>query len=208
VLRIDHAVYAVPDLEEAAARLREDHGLDSVAGGIHPRWGTGNRIVPLGTDYVELMAVLDREVAAATDLGRKVLEITDAGSGWFALCVADDDLDATAARLGLSVEAGSRTRPDGEVVYWRGAGIEDARRTPDLPFFIAWDGPPALHPGATRIDHASGASGISRVEVVGDADRFGLWTDHAELPVQLRTGEPRGLRAVALRTPLGELILR
>ena len=208
MLRIDHVVYAVPDLEEAAARLREDHGLDSVAGGVHPRWGTGNRIVPLGTDYVELMAIVDREVAAATALGRKVLEITARGSGWFAFCLADDDLEATAERLGLSVEAGSRTRPDGAMVSWRGAGIEDERRTPDLPFFIAWDGPLALYPGATPVDHVSGASGISWVEVVGDEDRFVAWTDHADLPVRFRTGSPVGLGAVALRTPLGELILR
>jgi Glyoxalase-like domain len=208
VLRIDHAVYAVPDLEEAAARLREDHGLDSVPGGVHPRWGTGNRIVPLGTDYVELMAVVDRGIAADTDLGRKVLEITDRGSGWFALCLADDDLHATAERLGLSVEAGSRTRPDDRVVSWRGAGIEDPRRTPDLPFFIAWDGPAAFHPGATPIDHASGATGIAWVEVVGDANAFERWTHHADLPLRFGSEGPPGVRAVALQTPLGELILR
>ncbi len=208
MLRIDHAVYVVPDLEEAAARLREDHGLDSVVGGFHPRWGTGNRIVPLGTEYVELMAVVDRGVATATDLGRKVLQIAGRGSGWFALCLGDDELEATAARLGLSVEAGSRTRPDGEVVSWRGAGIEDPGRTPDLPFFIAWDGPVGVHPGAAAIDHPSGASGISWVEVVGDEDRFAAWTNHADLPVRFRSGEPPGLGAVALRTPLGEVVLR
>ncbi len=45
---IDHVVLAVSDLDEAAERLRRDHGLASVPGGVHPGWGTGNRIVPLG----------------------------------------------------------------------------------------------------------------------------------------------------------------
>jgi hypothetical protein len=51
VLRIDHVVYAVPDLDEAAVRLREAFGLDSV-GGRHERWGTANRIVPMGDQYL------------------------------------------------------------------------------------------------------------------------------------------------------------
>jgi hypothetical protein len=208
VLRLDHAVYVVRDLDEAAARLHDDLGLASVAGGVHPRWGTGNRIVPLGTDYVELMAVVDREVATGTDLGRAVLELTREGDRWMALCLSDDDLDATASRLDLVVEAGARTQPDGEVVSWRGAGIEDPRRTVDLPFFIAWDGPPAMHPGATPVDHESGARGIAWAEVAGDEERFRRWTDGADLPVRLLHGDPPGVRAVALETPFGDLVVR
>ena len=208
VLRIDHAVYVVRDLDEAAARLHEDLGLASVVGGVHPRWGTGNRIVPLGSDYVELMAVVDRDVAMGTDLGRAVLELTRDGDRWMALCLGDDDLDATAARLDLTVEAGSRTRPDGELVSWRGAGIEDARRTVDLPFFIAWDGPPELHPGAASVEHESGARGISWAEIVGDGSRFRAWTGGADLAVRVLDGDPPGVRAVALETPFGELVMR
>lgn len=208
MLRLDHAVYVVRDLDATAARFREDLGLSSVPGGVHPRWGTGNRIVPLGSDYVELMAVVDREVAMDTDLGRAVIELIADGDRWMAVCVADDDLEATAARLGLAVEGGLRTRPDGRVVSWRGAGIEDPRRTADLPFFIAWEGPPDLHPGATPIEHESGAHGISWVEVVGDGARFRAWTDGADLPIRSLDGDPPGVRAVALAAPLGDLVLR
>ena len=73
-----------------------------------------------------------------------------------ALCLADDDLDATASRLDLTVEAGSRTRPDGEVVSWRGAGIEDPSRSSTCRSSSSGDGPPALHPGATPVEHESG----------------------------------------------------
>ncbi len=48
MLRLDHVVFAVPDLDEAAVRFRGEFGLDSTEGGRHERWGTANRIVPLG----------------------------------------------------------------------------------------------------------------------------------------------------------------
>lgn len=207
MLRIDHVVYAVEDLDEAAARFEADYGLRSIAGGVHPRWGTGNRVIPLGADYVELIAVLDREVAATTALGRAVGGAAADRGRWFALCLADDDLDATAARLGLVAEPGSRTLPDGRVVAWRGAGIDDPRRTPDLPFFIAWDVPPELHPGAGEAMHPCGATGIAWVEVAGDAARSDAWTSDASLPVRIVGGEP-GLSAVGLRTPDGEVVIR
>jgi hypothetical protein len=61
VIQIDHVVYAVRDLDAAAERFRRAYGLGSVAGGRHAGWGTGNRIVPLGDQYVELISVVDPE---------------------------------------------------------------------------------------------------------------------------------------------------
>jgi hypothetical protein len=55
------------------------------------------------------------------------------------MCLATDEIDQLAGRVGLAVEPGSRTLPDGRRISWRGAGIDDPNRTPDLPFFIAWD---------------------------------------------------------------------
>jgi hypothetical protein len=207
MLRIDHVVYAVSDLDAAGARLLDEHGLASVAGGEHPRWGTGNRIVPLGDAYVELLAVVDERVARASTLGRAIGRIADGGGGWFALCLADDALDATAVRLGIEVETGGRQRPDGEVVRWRSAGIEDARRTPDLPFFISWEGSPDLHPGRGTAAHPSGATGIAWVAVAGDEGAFTAWTAGAELPVRFVAGNP-GVVAVGLGGPSGEAVLR
>ncbi len=53
---MDHVIVIVHDLDAAASRYYEQHGLASVAGGRHPANGTANRIVPLGTSYIELMA--------------------------------------------------------------------------------------------------------------------------------------------------------
>ena len=128
---IDHAVLAVGDLDEAGARILRTHGLASVPGGVHPRWGTANRIIPLGRDYLELIAVVDPAVADTTAFGRTLLALTaDGRDQWAELCVADTDIDATAARLGLEVEAGLRTTPDGREIRWHGAGLEEDVRRP------------------------------------------------------------------------------
>jgi hypothetical protein len=179
-----------------------------VPGGVHPRWGTGNRIVSLGDGrYVELIAIVDPAVARERELGRAVAARTASGDRWFALCLGDDAIDGTADRLGLVLEPGSRTLPDGRQVAWRGAGIDDPRRTPDLPFFISWTGAPDAHPGARRLSHPSEATDIAWVQIAGDADRFAAWTGDATVPVRFAGGEP-GVVAVALRTPDGELVIR
>jgi hypothetical protein len=207
VLRIDHVVYAVRDLDEAAERFRRDLGLDSAPGGRHPGWGTANRIVPLGEDYLELISVVDSDRAAGTTFGRSLLERSAAGDGWFAVCVAADDLEAVARRLDLEVSRGSRERPDGGAVRWRSAGLEDPRREPWMPFFIAWDVPPELHPGRARAGHGVKARGIASVEVGGDAAALDAWLGGQELPIRL-TGDPDGIHSVTLATPEGELVIR
>ena len=74
MLRLDHVVYAAPDLDEAEVRFREEFGLDSSEGGRHERWGTANRIVPLGDQYLELVAAVDGSKAAGTAFGGGLLE--------------------------------------------------------------------------------------------------------------------------------------
>jgi hypothetical protein len=61
----------VHDLETAAGRFVDGHGLESVAGGRHLGHGTGNRIVPLGRDYIELMAIVDRGEARSSAAGAR-----------------------------------------------------------------------------------------------------------------------------------------
>ena len=210
---IDHVVLAVAELEEAGERLYREHGLASAPGGVHPRWGTANRIVPLGRDYVELIAVVDPAVGGATSLGRALLALTaDGRDRWFAVCVTDSEIEATAARLGLTVEPGERTRPDGSQLRWRGAGIEDADRDAWLPFFIAWDVPAAQHPGRSAIEHEAAVRGIARVEVAGDARRLRAWLGPAgdSLPIEVVDGGPGvqqpGVRAVELASDGGDPI--
>jgi len=196
-VRFDHAVYAVRDLDAAAGRWFDAFGLASVRGGRHPRWGTENRIVPLGREYLELIAVVEPVVAAGTVLGRTLLDLTGRGDGWFSVCLADDDIEATAARLGLDVESGSRTTPEGRELRWRGAGIDAESREPWLPFFIAWDVPAELHPGRAGATGRTDVEGIVSAQVAGDAGRLDRWLAGAPVPMEV-VGGPPGLRSVAL----------
>jgi len=206
MLRLDHVVYAVPDLDDAAVRFREEFGLDSTEGGRHERWGTANRIVPLGDQYLELVTALDEPVAAETAFGRGVLERAAGGGGWFTISAAADDLDAVASRLGIEVDSGSRMRPDGETVRWRMAGLDDPRREPWMPFFLTWDVRQDLHPGRARAGHGVRATGIARVEVRGDAERLRTWLGGEELPIRVVDAVP-GIHRVAISTADGEVVI-
>lgn len=207
-MQIDHVVLAVRDLDEAGARLLQRTGLASVPGGRHLRWGTANRIVPLGADYVELIAVVDLEVGAATELGRMLLTLTEDGRDrWFAVCLRDPDIGATAARLGLGIEAGSRTRPDGVELRWRGAGIEDPARAAWLPFFILWDVAPEQHPGRMPVEHRVRPTGIERIDVVGDAAVMREWLGDAKVPIGVRDGQAPRVRSVTVGLAEGESIV-
>ena len=200
---------AVRNLDEAAARLWEEHGLASVLGGRHPAWGTANRVVPLGNDYVELLSVEERRAAESTSLGRALIEATAGGDRWFVVCLADADIDSTAERLGLDVVPGSRTLPDGSRVAWRSAGLDDARREAWMPFFIEWDVPPEGHPGRTPATHRIPVAGITRVDVVGDRRRLMEWLGGTEVPIRIAGGESPGVRAVAVAgVDGGEVLLQ
>ena len=206
MLRLDHVLYAVPDLDEAAVRFREAFGLDSTEGGRHERWGTANRIVPLGDQYVELVAAVDEAAAGQTGFGRGVLERAAGGGGWFTIAAVAEDLDAVAGRLGLEIGSGSRTRPDGEVLRWRSAGLDDPRRELWMPFFLAWDVPEELHPGRARAGHGVRAQGIAWVEVGGDAGRLRQWLGGEVLPIRV-ADVPLGIHRVGISTADGELVI-
>jgi hypothetical protein len=206
MLRLDHVVYAVPDLDEAAVRFREEFGLDSTAGGWHERWGTANRIVPLGGQYLELVAVVDEAIALRNPFGRGVLERASRGGGWFTIAAVADDLDAVASRLGIEVGSGSRMRPDRQTVRWRMAGLEDRRRDPWMPFFLMWDIPDDLYPGRARAGHGVRAEGVAWVEVGGEANRLREWLGGEELPIRVVDAVP-GIHRVAISTADGELVI-
>ena len=208
-MRIDHVVLAVRDLDGSAARLAAETGLAAIPGGRHPGWGTANRIMPLGADYVELLSVVDAGVGVGTRLGRTLMALTQDGRDrWFSVCLADGDIDHTAARLGLAVEAGSRTRPDGVEVRWRGAGIEDPSRPNWLPFFIDWATPPGEHPGRSRAEHAGRPTGIASVAIDGAPAVMRDWLGGADIPLEVTDhGEPYGVRSVTVAVDGGDAIV-
>ena len=204
-LRIDHIVYAVRDLDTAAARFADEYGLIALAGGRHPEWGTENRIVALGGAYLELVQVADPERASTNEFGRAVRRATERGGGLAGWAVATDELGAVAARLGLEVMAGARTRPDGSVLRWRLAGVEIALQDGALPFFITWDVPANEHPGA--VGGATAPGRITAIEIRASQDRVRAWLGDEGPPLRYVDG-PSGLSTVTISTAGGDIVLR
>ena len=92
-LVLDHVIVCLTDLDDAVAAFEGDHGVTSVPGGRHGGHGTANRLVPLGDDYVELVAVVDRGEAAHSLFGTWVAERSrrDGADG---VALRTDDIDA------------------------------------------------------------------------------------------------------------------
>jgi glyoxalase-like protein len=208
--RIDHVVLGVRDLDGAARRLLADFGLGSVFGGHHVGWGTGNVIVPLGSNYVELLGVVDEKQATQSALGRHLLSTVEEGDRLIGWCVAVDPFDEAVDRLGLTASEGSRVRPDGTTLRWRSAGLPEAMADPSRPFFISWLVPPALHPGRTTVYHPAAPRGLAWVEVNGDEEaiRRRLGPGGEALPVRVLPGSP-ALVAAGIATASGnDIVLR
>ncbi len=205
MLRFDHVILTVGDLDRAAAGLSARHGLTSVPGGRHPGHGTANRIVPLGPDYLELMAVVDAREAAQSAMGRWVAGRGDTGEAPGGLCLRTSSIDVVAARLGLTVRAMSRQRPDGVVLAWRLAGLDEMVNE-GVPFFIQWEVTGTDHPGGATADHISSPEGIAWVELGGDPERVAQWLGHHDLDIRL-VGAGAGVRRVAIAASGADIIL-
>lgn len=206
MVAIDHVVVLVPDLDEAAVWMWQDHGLGSIEGGRHPGHGTGNRIVPLGDTYVELMAVVDPREAGTSPMGRWAAGNTSDRPTPAALCVRTDDADREAARLGLEPLPMSRARPDGSTLSWLLVGVDDAFGDDRLPFFIEWKGPGRDHPGRAMVRHRVEPTGALHVTVGGDSARVLERLGDPGLPISIVDGPP-GISRVVIETHQDDIVL-
>jgi len=185
-LRIDHVLYAVRDLDEAASRLATEWGLATSDGGRHPGHGTANRIVPLGSDYIELIAIVDQQEASRSPIGRAVTARTAAGEGLIGWAVRTDDIDAQARRLSLPVQTMRRSMPDGREVSWDLAGVAQSLARPEVPFFIRWH-EPDQHPGRLSGDDVPRGH-IAWIALHADLDEIVSWVGGADLPLRAAEG--------------------
>lgn len=209
-MRLDHVSYAAePDgLKATATRLGEAIGVDPIDGGIHPRFGTRNVVLPLvGGTYVEVVEVLDHPASDKAPFGQAVRARSEAGGGWMGWVVGVDDLAPVEARLGREAAPGNRHRPDGVNLTWRQIGVKGLLADPQLPFVIHWDVEPDLHPSA-----GGDACGVrlTGLQIAGDPARvrdwLGLPQDYTTDAVQFTFVAPHGtpgLLSVDFETPSG-----
>ena len=94
-MRLDHLSFAAgPDgLASTAQRLGGLLGKDFVDGGVHPRFGTRNMILPLAGDtYLEIVEVLDHPASDKAPFGQAVRARSALGGGWLGWVVAVKDI--------------------------------------------------------------------------------------------------------------------
>src|SRR5689334_10213034 len=173
-MRVDHVSYAAEHdgLQATAERLSKLIGVDPVDGGIHPRFGTRNVILPLAHErYVEVVEALDHPASDKAPFGQAVKARSELGGGWLGWVVAVDDLTALESRLGRESVPGNRFRPDGHELKWRQIGVKGLQSDPQLPFFISWEGEGDDHPsqGASCDLH------LTALEIAGDPNRVSEW---------------------------------
>jgi len=173
-MRVDHVVYAAErdGLKATAQRLAEQIGVTPVDGGVHPRFGTRNIILPLAHErYVEVVEVLDHPASDKAPFGQAVRARSELGGGWLGWVVAVDDITKVEERLGRESVQGNRHRPDGFELRWRQIGVKGLQSDPQLPFFIQWQSPEEQHPSAG----ATGDVRLGALEIAGDPNRVSDW---------------------------------
>lgn len=210
-MRVDHVVYAAEGdgAKATAERLAQLIGVTPVDGGVHPRFGTRNVILPLAEDrYLEVVEVLEHPAADKAPFGQVVRARSEAGGGWLGWVVSVDDIHEQEARLGREAVDGSRYRPDGVELRWKQIGIKGLQADPQLPFFIEWqDGP---HPSEGGV----GSVRLKSLEIAGDPDRVRDWVgvapDYTPTDVAFNFVSPRGtpgLMSVSFETGQGDVTI-
>ncbi len=173
-MRLDHLSYAAPTdhLADVVQRLGSRLGAGFVDGGVHPRFGTRNFVLPLaGGCYLEVVSALDHPAAEKAPFGRAVRQRGTDGGGWLGWVVSVSDLEPVESRLGRPAVEGHRVRPDGYDLRWRQIGVIDLIDDPQLPFFIRWDSDTTEHPSC----HASSDLRIVKLEIAGDSSTVNDW---------------------------------
>ncbi|MEM9464500.1 MAG: ATP-dependent helicase HrpB [Actinomycetota bacterium] len=201
--RLDHLVYATPDLAATVATITDEWGVAPTPGGAHDGRGTRNALLALGRGaYLEVIGPDPEQPEPTEPRPFGVSDITEPRLVTWAVSVPHLDLwlEWCAARRidpGPAV-AMQRTKPDGGVLRWR-LTFPPADGDGVIPFLIEW-------PGSTPA--ADSATGVELVDLALHhpdghvASRLGEYA----LPWTVGPG-PAALRAT-LFTPNGMVELR
>jgi catechol 2,3-dioxygenase-like lactoylglutathione lyase family enzyme len=200
MMRLDHAIIVVDDLDAARADFTA-LGFTVLHGGTHASGATQNALIVFadGT-YLELMARTGRPPLPGT---ADYSFLFANGEGFAGLCLSSDDLAADVAAIRsrggdiADPEGGGRVRPDGVEMRWRSAWIDGQ----PLPFVMEDLTPRTLRvtddPAATT--HENGATGLIGATVHAGTDAllarfdavFGASTGFGLGWAEYRCGEAR-----------------
>lgn len=156
ITKIDHLVYAVPNLEDGMMEIEALFGVEPVYGGKHQTKGTHNALLSLGHGcYFEIIAVDPGNTSVPSPRWMGVDTGLQAGklTRW---AMTSNQIEEDAAFLkemntGFGkLESGSREKSDGSVLKWQ---LSTPLATPQVeitPFLIDWSG--SDHPTNSLVD--------------------------------------------------------
>ena len=196
--RIDHLVYATPDLTAGVKQVETLLGVRATPGGQHPGEGTRNALVALGpTSYLEIIGPDPDQPAPA---GPRKFGIDDLKASqlvtWAAKGTNLTQFVAEARRRGVPVGdviPGSRRTPAGVLLSWHISSQRAIVADGLVPFFIDWGDTP--HPAKSA---AAGATLISLRAEHPDPERVRRMLGELgiELPVE-RGAKPSLVATIA-----------
>jgi hypothetical protein len=149
VAKIDHLVYATPELETGIAAIEKLLGVRPALGGRHPGYGTRNALVSLGNDvYLE---VIGPDPEQPEPEGPRVFRIDELDEArlvtWAAKESALESRVRAASRGGVElgeILSGGRQTPDGAFLSWKVTDPRVIHGHGLVPFLIDWGSTP--HP--------------------------------------------------------------
>ena len=205
MIRLDHILWAAPDLDEGERIFERLTGVAPARGGVHPGFGTRNSLAALDNGaYFEIIAP-DRAQDLTGNRGGRIAALARPGLLTFA--VASNALDALKAAVldeGLTVrgpEKMHRATPSGGRLDWSILYLEDGVFGEAIPFVIDWDGTP--HPSLLA---PQGCRLKSFAALHPDAEGLSALYARLGVPVAVKRAIDPGFVA-ELATPLGDVVL-
>ncbi len=203
--RVDHLVYAVPDLPAGVAAIETMLRTTAEPGGRHRDLGTANALVGLGgSRYLEIVGPdperTDRAVPSIFLIDRLTAPrlVTWAAKATDLIGQATDGL--VPGLLG-EVSAGQRTRVDGTTIRWRLTDPYTDRLGGVVPFLIDWGA--VTHP----TDHLEPDCELVRLEI-GHPDPTGVDQVLSALDIRTHINRlPTARLTATISTPAGSVRL-
>jgi hypothetical protein len=205
--RIDHLVYATPDLDRGIQEIERALGVRATPGGQHLGRGTRNALVALGpASYLEIIAPDPNQPSPKDPRPFGIDELKR--SRLVAWAVKGENLEllrkeATSNGVQLGeIRSGSRRRADGVELSWQLTEHSGPDVNAVVPFFIDWGTSP--HPARSA---AQGATLISLRAEHPDPGRVQLLLKHLGLDLRVTKGSSPTLIAT-MDCPRGRVELR
>ena len=204
MIRLDHILWAAPDLDEGERIFERLTGVAPARGGVHPGFGTRNSLAAL--DYGAYFEIIAPDPAQDLTGNRGGRIAALARPGLLTFAVASNALDAlkvTGLNEGLTVrgpEKMHRATPSGGRLDWSILYLEHADFGEAIPFVIDWDGTP--HPSLST---PQGCRLKSFAALHPDAERLSALYARLGVPVAVKRSIDPGFVA-ELATPRGDVV--